>query len=169
MDFFDQSRFYPVIAEELFKDREDFLRGRFKIKIEETSFNLGKYEQFLKEHEDTIRAFKDHQEASFEAERKMWKEKGLDEFDSETQDAPAIVEETVPDGCEAARTNIPRSVWKVLVEDGQKVREGDTLVILESMKMEFPVTAEYSGIIEKVYLKPGEQVNSGQLAASIRV
>lgn len=110
-----------------------------------------------------------HQEASFEAERKMWKEKGLDEFDSETQDAPAIVEETVPDGCEAARTNIPGSVWKVLVEDGQKVREGDTLVILESMKMEFPVTAEYSGIIEKVYLKPGEQVNSGQLAASIRV
>lgn len=169
LDFFDQIRFYPVSAEEILKDREDFLRGRFKIKIEETSFNLGKYEQFLKEHEDTIRAFKDHQEASFEAERKMWKEKGLDEFDSETQDAPAIVEETVPDGCEAARTNIPGSVWKVLVEDGQKVREGDTLVILESMKMEFPVTAEYSGIIEKVYLKPGEQVNSRQLAASIRV
>ena len=153
LDFFDQIRFYPVSAEEILKDREDFLRGRFKIKIEETSFNLGKYEQFLKEHGDTIRAFKDHQEASFEAERKMWKEKGLDEFDSETQDAPAIVEETVPDGCEAARTNIPGSVWKVLVEDGQKVREGDTLVILESMKMEFPVTAEYSGIIEKVYLK----------------
>ena len=150
LDFFDQIRFYPVSAEEILKDREDFLRGRFKIKIEETSFNLGKYEQFLKEHEDTIRAFKDHQEASFEAERKMWKEKGLDEFDSETQDAPAIVEETVPDGCKAARTNIPGSVWKVLVEDGQKVREGDTLVILESMKMEFPVTAEYSGIIEKV-------------------
>ena len=138
LDFFDQIRFYPVSAEEILKDREDFLRGRFKIKIEETSFNLGKYEQFLKEHGDTIRAFKDHQEASFEAERKMWKEKGLDEFDSETQDAPAIVEETVPDGCEAARTNIPGSVWKVLVEDGQKVREGDTLVILESMKMEFP-------------------------------
>lgn len=169
LDFFDQIRFYPVSAEEILKDREDFLRGRFKIKIEETSFNLGKYQEFLKEHEDTIRVFKDHQEASFEAERKMWKEKGLDEFDSETQDAPAIVEETVPDGCEAARTNIPGSVWKVLVEDGQKVREGDTLVILESMKMEFPVTAEYSGTIEKVYLKPGEQVNSGQLAASIRV
>ena len=147
LDFFDQIRFYPVSAEEILKDREDFLRGRFKIKIEETSFNLGKYEQFLKEHEDTIRAFKDHQEASFEAERKMWKEKGLDEFDSETQDAPAIVEETVPDGCEAARTNIPGSVWKVLVEDGQKVREGDTLVILESMKMEFPVTAEYLSLI----------------------
>ena len=131
LDFFDQIRFYPVSAEEILKDREDFLRGRFKIKIEETSFNLGKYEQFLKEHEDTIRAFKDHQEASFEAERKMWKEKGLDEFDSETQDAPAIVEETVPDGCEAARTNIPGSVWKVLVEDGQK-RQASTLENMSS-------------------------------------
>ena len=50
LDFFDQIRFYPVSAEEILKDREDFLRGRFKIKIEETSFNLGKYEQFLKEH-----------------------------------------------------------------------------------------------------------------------
>ena len=45
LDFFDQIRFYPVSAEEILKDREDFLRGRFKIKIEETSFNLGKYEQ----------------------------------------------------------------------------------------------------------------------------
>ena len=42
LDFFDQIRFYPVSAEEILKDREDFLRGRFKIKIEETSFNLGK-------------------------------------------------------------------------------------------------------------------------------
>ena len=99
----------------------------------------------------------------------MWKEKGLDEFDSETQDAPAIMEETVPDGCEAARTNIPGSVWKVLVKDGQSVKAGDPIVILESMKMEFEVTAECNGIIERVYLKPGEQVNSGQLAASIRI
>ena len=34
LDFFDQIRFYPVSAEEILKDREDFLRGRFKIKIE---------------------------------------------------------------------------------------------------------------------------------------
>lgn len=169
LDFFDQIKFYPVSAEEILKDREDFLRGKFHIDIEETTFNLGEYQKFLEENKDTIKVFKDHQEASFEAERQMWKDNGLDEFDSETQDAPAIVDETVADGCEAARTNIPGSVWKVLVEEGQQVREGDTLVILESMKMEFPIYAECCGVVEKLYLQPGEQVNAGQLAVSIRV
>lgn len=169
LDFFDQIKFYPVSAEEILKDREDFLRGKFHIDIEETTFNLGEYQKFLEENKDTIKVFKDHQEASFEAERQMWKDNGLDEFDSETQDAPAIVDETVADGCEAARTNIPGSVWKVLVEEGQQVQEGDTLVILESMKMEFPIYAECSGVVEKLYLQPGEQVNAGQLAVSIRV
>lgn len=169
LDFFDQIKFYPVSAEEILKDREDFLRGKFHIDIEETTFNLGEYQKFLEENKDTIKVFKDHQEASFEAERQMWKDNGLDEFNSETQDAPAIVDETVADGCEAARTNIPGSVWKVLVEEGQQVKEGDTLVILESMKMEFPIYAECSGVVEKLYLQPGEQVNAGQLAVSIRV
>lgn len=169
LDFFDQIKFYPVSAEEILKDREDFLRGKFHIDIEETTFNLGAYQKFLEENKDTIKVFKDHQEASFEAERQMWKDNGLDEFDSETQDAPAIVDETVADGCEAARTNIPGSVWKVLVEEGQQVQEGDTLVILESMKMEFPICAECCGVVEKLYLQPGEQVNAGQLAVSIRV
>ena len=125
--------------------------------------------KFLEENHETIKAFKDHQEASFEAERQMWKEKGLDEFDSETQDAPAIVEETVADGCEAARTNLPGSVWKVLVKEGQKIEKGDELIILESMKMEFPIVSEYSGIVEKVYVQPGDRVNSGQLAVSIKI
>ena len=169
LNFFDQLKFYPVTAEEILKAREDFLRGKYEIEIEETTFNLGEYKKFLKENEESIHRFKSHQEASFQAERQMWKEKGLDEFDSETQDAPTIAEEEIPDGCEAVRTNIPGSVWKVLVEDGQQVEAGETVAILESMKMEFPVEAESAGIIEKVYLTPGEQVNAGQLAASIRM
>lgn len=168
LDFFDQIKFYPVSAEEILEDREAFLRGKFKIEIEETTFNLGDYMRFLDENHDTIKAFKDHQEASFEAERQMWKDKGLDQFQSETKDVPAIVEETVADGCEAARTNLPGSVWKVLVEEGQRIEKGDELIILESMKMEFPIVSEYSGIVEKIYLQPGERVNSGQLAVSIR-
>ena len=43
LDFFDQIKFYPVSAEEILKDREDFLRGKFRIDIEETNFNLGDY------------------------------------------------------------------------------------------------------------------------------
>lgn len=168
LDFFDQIKFYPVSETEILEDREKFLRGRFPIEIEETTFNLGEYMEFLKENKETIRQFKEHQEASFEAERQMWKDKGLDEFDSETQDAPPISEETIEEGLEAARTSLPGSVWKVLVKAGQKIEKGEDLIVLESMKMEFPVVSEWSGIVEKVYLKPGEQVNAGQLAVSIR-
>lgn len=169
LNFFDQIKFYPVSAEELLKAREDFLRGRFPIDIEETTFHLGDYKRFLKENKESIRKFKDYQKAAFEAERLMWKEKGLDEFHSDIQEAPGIGEEKIPQGCEAVRTNIPGSVWKVLAEQGQQVKKGETLAVLESMKMEFPVESQYSGIVEKIHIKPGEQVNSGQLAVSIKV
>ncbi|MGB8452558.1 MAG: urea carboxylase [Anaerocolumna sp.] len=169
LDFFDQIKFYPVSAEEILQYREDFLRGKYQIKIEETTFNPGEYRRFLEENKAAIQTFKEHQEAAFEAERQMWKDKGLDEFDSETQDAPAIVKEEIPGGCEAARTILPGSVWKILVKEGQRVKVGDTLVVLESMKMEFPIESEFSGVVEKVCLEPGEQVNSGQLAVCIRV
>ena len=77
--------------------------------------------------------------------------------------------ENIPDGCEAVRTNIPGSVWKVLVTEGDRVKAGEQLAVLESMKMEFPMEAEYDGEVEKVYIKPGEVVNAGQLAVAIRV
>lgn len=167
LDFFDQIQFYPVSAEELLKEREDFIRGRFDIQIEQTNFHLGEYEAFLKENEASIRAFKEHQEASFEAERQMWKEKGLDEFDSQIQEAAPLAEVEIPDDCEPIKADIPGSVWKVLVKEGQKVKEGETVMILESMKMEFPIQAGFDGVIRDIYVRPGEQVHSSQLAASI--
>lgn len=169
LNFFDQIKFYPVSAEEILEDREKFLRGKFDIEIEETEFSFKEYKKFLADNADTIKKFKDHQEASFEAERQMWKEKGLDEFVSEVEETGGIVEENIPDDCEAVRTNIPGSVWKVLVTEGDRVKAGEQLAVLESMKMEFPMEAEYDGEVEKVYIKPGEVVNAGQLAVAIRV
>lgn len=168
LNFFDQIKFYPVSPEEILEDREAFLRGKFKISIEETKFSFGEYKKFLEDNKDTIKTFKDHQEASFEAERQRWKEQGLDEFVSETEETTAIVEESIPDGCVAARTNIPGSVWKILVEEGKDIKKGDTLAVLESMKMEFPIEAECDGTVEKIYIKTGELVNAGQLAVCIR-
>lgn len=169
LNFFDQIKFYPVSAEEILEDREKFLRGKFDIEIEETEFSFKEYKKFLSDNADTIKKFKDHQEESFEKERQMWKEKGLDEFVSEVKETGGIAEERVPDGCEAARTNIPGSVWKVLVAEGDQVKAGEQLAVLESMKMEFPIEAEYSGVVEKIYIKQGEVVNAGQLAVAIHV
>jgi urea carboxylase len=53
-------------------------------------------------------------------------------------------------------------VWKVEVEEGAEVKQGDTLVIVESMKMEFAVMAPCDGRIYKVFCREGGQVSAGQ-------
>jgi biotin carboxyl carrier protein len=60
------------------------------------------------------------------------------------------------------------NVWKVLVSEGDRVDDGDTLVILESMKMEIPVLAESPGIVTKLHVAEGDVVQEDELIAEIR-
>lgn len=62
---------------------------------------------------------------------------------------------------------IAGNVWKVLVSPGQKVAEGDTLVILECMKMEVPVYAPVSGTVSEVKVVEGGAVDEGGDIAAI--
>ena len=57
--------------------------------------------------------------------------------------------------------HITGTVWKVEVELGDTVTEGDTVVILESMKMEMPVEAEDPGIVKEIVCKEGQSVSEG--------
>lgn len=164
--FFDQIQFYPVSAEELLVMREDFSRGRFEVDITETTFNLGKYLAFLQSIEETTDAFRTTQQAAFNAERESWRELGLAEYVSE-QEVSETPEEVLPEGAEAFRCSMPGSVWKVLVSPGDEVKKGDTLIIEESMKMEFPQLAPFDGFIESVHVVPGDTVQPGQLIVSI--
>jgi acetyl-CoA carboxylase biotin carboxyl carrier protein len=59
------------------------------------------------------------------------------------------------------------NVWKVVVAEGDQVEEGDTLVILESMKMEIPVVAENSGTVTELKVFEGDVVQEGNLIAVI--
>ena len=63
--------------------------------------------------------------------------------------------------------HITGTVWKIECEVGQEVEEGDTLVILESMKMEIPVEAPVAGIVSDVRVKPEDQVQEGDVLAVI--
>jgi acetyl-CoA carboxylase biotin carboxyl carrier protein len=57
--------------------------------------------------------------------------------------------------------HITGTVWKVECEVGQSVEEGDTLVILESMKMEMPVEAEDEGTVKEIRCEEGQSVSEG--------
>ena len=60
------------------------------------------------------------------------------------------------------------NVWKVVAAEGDSVDDGDTLVILESMKMEIPVLAEESGTVTKLAVAEGDVVQEGDLIAIIQ-
>lgn len=165
--FFDQIQFYPVSAEELLVLREDFLRGRFEADITETEFDFGEYLTFLEEIEESAAVFKAKQQAAFQAERESWKRLGLAEYVSEQEPAKPAADDELPEGALPVRTPMPGSVWKVLVEPGQAVKKGDTLIIQESMKMEFAQQAPADGIVGSLFVSPGDPVHSGQLIASI--
>ena len=57
--------------------------------------------------------------------------------------------------------HITGTVWKVECQVGQEVSEGDTLVILESMKMEMPVEAEDDGVVKEINCEEGQAVSEG--------
>jgi acetyl-CoA carboxylase biotin carboxyl carrier protein len=59
------------------------------------------------------------------------------------------------------------NVWKVVAAEGESVADGDTLVILESMKMEIPVLAEEAGTITTLAVAEGDVVQEGDLIAVI--
>ena len=65
------------------------------------------------------------------------------------------------------RAEITASVWQVRTEVGAAVKEGDELMILESMKMEIPVTAPIDGVVTEVRVAADDQVQEGDVLAVI--
>jgi len=68
---------------------------------------------------------------------------------------------------EEIRAEMVANVWKVVASAGDEVAEGDTLVILESMKMEIPVIAESDGVVARLAVNEGDVVQEGDLIATI--
>jgi biotin carboxyl carrier protein len=65
------------------------------------------------------------------------------------------------------RAEMVANVWKVVATEGDQVEDGDTLVILESMKMEIPVLVEGAGTLAKLHVAEGDLVQEGDLIATI--
>ena len=65
------------------------------------------------------------------------------------------------------RAEMVANVWKIVVAEGDRVEDGDTLVILESMKMEIPVLAEDSGVVAQLKVAEGDVIQEGDLIAVI--
>ncbi|RRV39544.1 urea carboxylase [Stutzerimonas stutzeri] len=160
--FFDQIRFYPVSAEELLRIRRDFPLGRYPLKIEHTELRLSDYQDFLAAEADSIDAFRRQQRGAFDAERQRWIESGQAHFESEEVAADLGEDAPLGTGQHGIESHIAGNLWQVSVAEGTRVEAGDVLVILESMKMEIPLTAPVAGVVKEVRAQPGSPVRAGQ-------
>jgi len=68
-----------------------------------------------------------------------------------------------PDNPYEIGASIPGNVYKILVNEGDSVKENQNLMIIEAMKMETTITAKMDGVIGKIFVKEATQVKSGQL------
>ena len=65
------------------------------------------------------------------------------------------------------RAELVGNVWKVEAHEGDEVEEDDVLLVLESMKMEIPVTAPSAGTVREIRVKEQDVVQEGQVLAVI--
>ena len=63
------------------------------------------------------------------------------------------------------KSQIKAIVWKVLKETGDAVKIDDEIIILESMKMEIPISSEVNGKIKSIEINEGDEVDEGQVVA----
>ena len=68
---------------------------------------------------------------------------------------------------EQIRAEMVANVMSVVADEGGGIAEGDTVVILESMKMEIPVLSEYTGVLTSIAVKPGDVVQEHDLIAVV--
>ncbi len=61
------------------------------------------------------------------------------------------------------KAHITGTIWKIPVKEGEEIEEGDTLVIIESMKMEMPIEADDDGKVLEIKAKEGQAVNEGDV------
>ena len=160
--FFDRIRFYPVSAEELLRHREDFLTGRFEIKVEEGTFKLSDHQAFLEQNAPGIEAFREQQRVAFSEERQRWAAAGQNVVDTIAEPELEAVEVALPPGGTPVRAHLPGSIWELLVAEGDVVVEGQKLVVLESMKMETVLSAPCAGRIHQVLCGKGSRAEPGQ-------
>ncbi|MGI4858933.1 MAG: carboxyltransferase domain-containing protein, partial [Janthinobacterium lividum] len=177
--FFDQVRFYPVTEAELDRLRDDFRAGRETVRIEEEIFDLGEYNAFLARIAPDMEDFRAKQAAAYAIEVAHWAAQAdADAADMATANGGATEGDAgraTPgtgdaDGVEgdAVASDIAGNVWKLLVEPGAPVKSGDTLLIVEAMKMEFPIVAPRDGVVGAVHCRQGTTVNVGEALVTLR-
>jgi urea carboxylase len=166
--FFDQIRFYPVSAAELLQMREEFVEGRFKLRVEPTTLRLRDYRQFLADNAASIANFKHQQQSAFEAERQRWLEAGQLNVEAETTQTNAQPTNDIPADCIGIASPVTGSVWQLTAQAGAALDIDAELLVIEAMKMEIPIMVDERCEVVELRCSKGQAVTAGEIIAVIR-
>ncbi|TVP53502.1 MAG: urea carboxylase [Halomonadaceae bacterium] len=167
--FFDQVCYYPVSEAQLDDMRDRFRAGQLTIDIQHETFDLASHKAFLADHGDSISQFRKQQQAAYHKEVAYWKDSEAQALD-ELQKAPPKPDPTNLAALgELVSAEIAGNIWKCLVASGDTVTQGDPVIIVEAMKMEFTINASVSGKVTAVHCSAGSAVAPGDPLVSIKV
>ena len=170
--FFDQIRFFEVSDEELAEWRRDFASGRRSIEIEDTVFSLAEHRAFLTENAASIAEYEASRQAAFDAERAAWEASGefdrVSQLNEEAQGASEPEAIDIPEGAHLVEAPFGGSVWKLLVEEGDAVEAGQTIAVIEAMKMESPLESPAAGTVVALYTKERQPIEPGAPMLALR-
>jgi len=166
--FFDQVCYYPVTEAELDEMRDQFRAGQLTVKIEEETFDLASHKEFLAANANSIADFRKHQQAAYQDEVALWKESEAQALEELAKAPPQPDPSDLAELGELVSAEIAGNIWKCLVSEGDSVEEGEPLVIVEAMKMEFEVNATATGKVSALHCEPGKAVSPGEPLVSIR-
>lgn len=155
--YFDQIKYFPVTEQELEQWRHDFAHGLARIHIEESEFDYAAYLQQLERDKQSIATFQAQQQQAFQTEVAAWYQhsKTIENIQyDQTQPDP-------PQHGIALNAMMSGNIWKVLIKQGQQVKKGDTIAIIEAMKMELPIYATQDGVIKAVLCQAGQTIHRG--------
>ncbi|MEU0539822.1 urea carboxylase [Nocardia sp. NPDC005978] len=170
--FFDRIIWEPVSAEQLLDQRAAAQAGRFDAEVSEGTFALADHLRLLADNAEDIAAFEARQAAAFAAEKQAWHAAG--EFDRSVVTAPPpephddLLADLPPDASVVTAPMVG-NVWRVDIAEGDTLREGDPVAVLEAMKLELPVPSPVTGTVLRVLAAPGAKVEPGTPLAVIGV
>ena len=164
--FFDQIRFYEVTQEELLSIRRKFPLGQYPLRIEQTSFSLVEYQEQIERNRSSIESFTQRRTHAFQDELARWHADGQFNFETAADDGTEQ-DITLLDSDVSVESTVSGSVWQLLVASGESVTQGQTLLVMESMKMEIAITAVAAGTVNTILVSEGSQVRAGQTLALI--
>ncbi|KAI8107592.1 hypothetical protein M9435_002620 [Picochlorum sp. BPE23] len=159
---FDRIQYYEVSEQELDSLRKDFKNGQLSIKIDQGMFSMEEYNKLVKDVSTETAALKARQQVAMKEQMAIDAEQ-LMFVQNEIQDCADDDNGAAFRGKEDAmvRSQVTGTVWELKRNSGDQVSKGETIMVLEAMKMEYAVSAMRDGIVTHIGVTVGDMVQQG--------